>query len=68
MTISGQKQDKEYCVVSYALVGCVGKTVKHTVYPSISVEGVGVMKDEEPKLEEIETSHTLLGWIGEMLH
>ncbi len=25
------------------------------------------MKDEEPKLEEIETSHTLLEWIGEML-
>jgi hypothetical protein len=25
------------------------------------IEGVGVMKDEEVKLEEIETSHTLGG-------
>ena len=25
------------------------------------VEGVGVMKDEEPKFEEVESSHTLGG-------
>ena len=35
------------------------------------IEGVGVMKDEEVKLEEIEVSHTLGGegrWYSDVIH
>ena len=46
----------------YEFLRLVPRTgIAENVFSMLCVQGVGVMKDEEVKLEEIEASHTLGG-------